>query len=399
MDHSQQQQQKSYIRTAPTENKTCEFTTTQENLAKALRTLSGVAGRNPALPILSNVLLKHDRNQLRLSSTDLEVGITSWLPGKLRGEGELTVPLKPFAEYIQNLPSGSITLAINASSLFITAQGAHAVFQGETAENFPIIPYLEEGLTVQLPPKAFSRALDEVLYAIAIEDTRPELTGVLIRGEGNLLTLAATDSYRLAESKITLPTSPTTSFSIIIPGRSAQEIRRVIDSASEATLRVGEGQVLLLTPSTHIISRRVEGNYPDYAQIIPQKHITAAEVDRLSLLRTIRASAVFSGNTVSRVMLEVSEHKLRVEATTPEIGNTETDIPADVHGEHVAVAFNERFLRDALSVLSTDRVRIEFGTSATPAVLRPVSTSKGSQDKESAEEQGLNLALIMPIKT
>lgn len=396
MERSQRQQQKN-VPTALA-GRECEFTTIQENLTKALRTLGGVAGRNPALPILSNVLLKRERNQLRLSTTDLEVGVTAWLPGKLRGEGELTVPLKPFSEYIQNLPSGPVTLHFSNGSLSVTAQGARAVFQGETAENFPLIPHLEEGSTLELPPEEFCRALDEVLYAVATEDTRPELAGVLVQGAGSALTLAATDSYRLAEAKIALSSPLKAPLSVILPSRAAQEIRRTLEGAPEATLRIGESQVLLVTPHTHVVSRRVEGTYPDYAQIIPQKQPITVDVDRVNLLRTIRASAVFSGNTMSRVTLETSANALRVAATTPEIGNTETDIPADVSGERVSIAFNERFLRDALSALPTDRVRIELGSSMTPAVLRPVFTEKGASSKKAVEGHAATLALVMPIK-
>lgn len=389
----------------------CEFTTTQEHLTRALRIVSGVVGRNPALPILGNVLLKSEQGQLRLSTTDLEVGVTAWIAGRIHGEGAVTIPFRTLSEYLQHLPSGSVTLDLKVGSLAITTRepegtspkAAHAVLQGESAENFPLIPALEEGSEISLPPRESGEGLERVLYAVATDDTRPELAGVLVRGEGSTLVLAATDSYRLAEARVSLPSPLAHPLSVIIPGRAAQEIRRVLEAADEATLRVGEGQILLRTPTVHLVSRRVEGTYPDYAQVLPQQSPTTAEVDRADLLRSIRAAAVFSEQAVSRVTLEVGSDQLRVTAVTPEVGETENVLPADIHGESVAIAFNARFLREALSTLPGERVRIGLGSATTPTLLRPIETTtkkpRGPQNPAQESSQGLEtLALIMPIR-
>lgn len=376
-----------------TVERACVFTTTEEHLARALRLVGGVAGKNPALPVLGHVLLKGEQNQLRLSTTDLEVGVTLWLPGKLRGEGALTVPLRPLAEYMQHLPEGAVTLSIEHGTLTVDAERAHAVFQGEAAENFPLIPHLATGDDAALPPHNTRSALDAVLYAVASDDTRPELAGVLLRGEESILTVAATDSYRLAEARVPLPAALPSPFSVILPRRAAQEIQRALEGAESATLRLNEGQILLLTPTLHVVSRRVEGTYPDYAQIFPKKQPTTLEVDRVSLLRAIRASAVFGGSTASRVVLDVGSDTLRVAATTPEMGETETRLPADVDGAPTTIAFNERFLQDALSTFGASRVRIHLGSSATPAVFQPAS-----QVATEAPDAVRVLALVMPIK-
>lgn len=397
MTASQQQQPQVRSTEKPTTvvGEVCEFTTTQEHLTKALRSLSGVAGRNPALPILNNVLLKRDENQLRLSTTDLEVGVTAWLPGKLRGNAALTIPLRSLTEYVQNLPIGPVALRVASGALTITTQGTHAVFQGESAENFPLIPHFESGTTLTLPPKELASAFDSILYAAATDDTRPELAGAFLSCDGQTLTLATTDSYRLAETQLPLPNS--SSVSVIIPARAAQESRRALDGATEAQLRVGRGQLLFLTPTLHVISRQVEGTYPDYQSIIPSKQPTTIKADRVSLLRAIRAAAVFSGNTVSRVTLEVTDDKLRVSATTPEVGETETELAAEVSGQPVAIAFNERFLREALGALSSERVMVGLGSSATPAVFYPMASErvKGKKGEASVSVR----SLIMPIKT
>lgn len=390
----------------------CEFTTTQEHLARALRVVNGVVGRNPTLPILGNVLLKSEQGQLRLSTTDLEVGVTAWLAGRIQGEGAVAIPFRMLAEYLQHLPSGSVTLHLKHGALVITAReteekspkAARAVLQGESAENFPLIPALEEGSEISLPPRECGQGLEKVLYAVATDDTRPELAGVLVRGEGTTLVLAATDSYRLTEARVSLLSALPQALSVIIPGRAAQEMRRVLEVAAEATLRIGEGQILLRTPTVHLVSRRVEGTYPDYAQVLPQQSPTTADVDRADLLRSIRAAAVFSEQSVSRVTLEVAGDQLRVTAVTPEVGETENTLPAEVRGEGVTVSFNARFLREALSALSGERVQIGLGSATTPTLLRPAGTEtqKPRMPPGASKESPPTLetlALIMPIRT
>lgn len=416
MSHSQQQPQpkvQEKERTRARMGEGCEFTTTQEHLARALRTVSGVVGRNPALPILGNVLLKNENGQLRLSTTDLEVGVTVWLAGRIHGEGAVTIPFRMLAEYLQYLPQGSVTLHLKPGALVIAAKAAeeknpkaaHAVLQGESAENFPLIPHLEVGSEVSLPPRECGQALERVLYAVATDDTRPELAGVLLYSEGTTLIFAATDSYRLAEVRVPLSTPLSQPLSVIVPGRAAQEIRRVLETAEEATLRVGEGQVLLRTPTVHLVSRRVEGVYPEYAQVLPQQSPTTADVDRAELLRSIRAAAVFSENAVNRVTLEVGADQLRVTAVSPEVGETENALPADVHGENVAISFNARFLREALTALPGERVRMGLGGPTTPTLFRPTTTANAAKSRlpegAAKEQQSAleTLALIMPIRT
>lgn len=375
----------------------CLFSTTHEYLFKALQSLGGVVGRNPSLPILSNVLLKHHQNQLCLSTTDLEVGIIAWLAGKIHGEATVTVPFRPLFEYVQHLPPEQVTLKFTQESLTIITQRTHAVFQGESAENFPLIPRLEEGNTILLPTPEITHALDAVLYAVAVDETRPELSGVLFSGEESILKLVATDSYRLAEASITLPYTLSSPFSVILPRRAAQEIHRALTSSLETKLRFGPGQLLLITPTLEVICRQIEGTYPDYLQIIPKEYQTRVIVDRLSFLRTLRATSVFSGNTVSRVALEVRPHTLYISATTPEVGETETELVAEVIGEDLSLAFNERFIREALTSFSSELISLDLVSATTPAMLRPITPPNTPSQTSEVSKLSL-LALVMPIK-
>lgn len=394
-----QPQQRVHIeRAADAVQDQCVFTTTQEHLARALRLVSGVAGKNPALPILEHVLLRSDRGQLRLSTTDLEIGVTVWIAGIIKGEGALTVPSKALAEYVQNLPLGPVVLEFGHGSLNISTvreknniQGSHAVLQGGSAENFPLIPHLEKGQEMVFPVTLFSSALERVLYAVATEDSRPELASVFLHGEDSNLTLAATDSFRLAETRLSVAEPLRVPCTVLVPGRTAHELRRVFNGEGNIELRVGESQLLFHTPTLQLVSRRVEGTYPDYTNIIPQHSATSVEVNRQELLRSIRAAAVFSEQAIGRVTLEVGSDRLLVTALTPEVGETKNTLAGEINGPPATVSFNARFLKEALTSLPSERVVIGLKDATTPAVFRPLlSPDRG-------ESLSL-LALVMPIR-
>ncbi len=364
-----------------------KFTCTKEHLVKALKSVSGIAGRNPALPILRNVLLKTERGRLKFSATDLEVGISTWITGRVDGEGATTIPLKQLAEYVQNLPNEHVNLETREGALTITCGSAHASFQGEIAENFPLIPTVNDGKQFIVNAKQLGESLDRVIYAAAMDDTRPELSGVLWEAKGNVLTIAATDSYRLAESQIVLKDVSVDDFRVILPLRAAQEIKRILDNEDNVKVTLADGQALVETASTSLVSRLIEGNYPDYKQIIPAKSETIASVLRFDLLRALRQASVFSYGEVNSVLVESGNQGVRIMATAQEIGETASEVPAEVKGETVKINFNPRFLIDALNTVPGERVRLGLTNPSVPALLEPEDVNEKT------------LALIMPIKT
>jgi DNA polymerase-3 subunit beta len=363
-----------------------KFTCTKEHLIKALKSVGSIAGRNPTLPILRNVLLKTERGRLKFSATDLEVGVSSWITGRVDNEGATTIPVKQLTEYIQNLPNEHVNLETNKESLSITCGSTHASFQGEVADNFPLIPVVSEGVKFTISAKKLSEALDRVTYAATSDDTRPELSGILWTGKDNILTLAATDSYRLAEVQLEINENLTDEFRVIMPLRAAQEVKHLLDNEETVTVVLAQGQVLIETPNTSLISRLIEGNYPDYKQIIPAKSGTVASVLRFDLLRALRGASVFSYGEVNSVLVEITDKAVRITATAQEIGDTVSEIPADVVGEIVKINFNPRFLIDALNGVPGERVRLGLTNPSVPALLNP----------EDPVEK--TLALVMPIK-
>jgi len=363
-----------------------KFTCTKEHLVKALKSVAGIAGRNPALPILRNVLLKTENGRLRFSVTDLEVGVSTWVTGRVDGEGTTTIPLKQLAEYVQNLPNEHVNLETNKGTLVISCGSARASFQGEAAENFPLIPTVSSGKKFTVSAVKLAQTLDRVTYAAAMDDTRPELSGVLWFSKGNVLTLAATDSYRLAEAQLEINETLAEDFRVILPLRATQEIKRILDGEDTVTLILADGQALVETPNTSLVSRLIEGNYPDYQQIIPSKSGTTASVLRFDLLRALRGASVFSYGEVNSVLVETTDKAVKITATAQEIGETDSEVAADVTGEATKISFNPRFLIDALNGVPGERVRFGLTNSSVPALLIP----------EDPKEK--TVALVMPIK-
>lgn len=363
-----------------------KFTCTKEHLVRALKSVAGIAGRNSALPILRNVLLKTENGRMKFSVTDLEVGVSTWITGRVDGEGATTIPLKQLAEYVQNLPPEHVNLETEKGTLLIACGSAHASFQGEASENFPLIPTVSDGVKFTISAPKLIQALDRVIYAAATDDTRPELSGILWFSKGNVLTLAATDSYRLAEVQIDINETLVNDFRVILPLRTTQEIKRILDGEETATLIFADGQALVETPNTSLVSRLIEGNYPDYQQIIPAKSGTTASVLRFDLLRALRGASVFSYGEVNSVLVETTDKAVKITAIAQEIGETNSEVSADITGEATKISFNPRFLIDALNGVPGERVRFGLTNAGVPALLTP----------EDPKEK--TVALVMPIK-
>lgn len=365
-----------------------KFTCTKEHLIKALKSVGGIAGRNPALPILRNVLLQTERGRMKFSATDLEVGVSTWITGRVEGEGEITIPVKQLSEYVQNLPNEHVNLEADKSGLKITCGSAHASFQGEAAENFPLIPAVSEGKKIKISVGALVGCLDRVTYCAAVDDNRPELSGIYLTGKGNILTMAATDSYRLAEAQVETSEEISADFQVILPLRAAQEVKRALGEGEEIVqIILGEGQAMFESPSTLLVSRLIDGNYPDYKQIIPDKSSVTCALLRVDLLRALRGASVFSYGEVNSVILETAEAGVKITATAQEIGETISEVPAEITGENVKINFNPRFLIDALNGIKSERIRMGLTNASVPAVFYPEDVTEKT------------ICLVMPIKS
>jgi DNA polymerase III subunit beta len=364
----------------------------QENLARGLQVVGRAVSSRATLPVLSNVLLRTEDAGLKLTTTNLEIGITCWVPGKIETDGTLTVPARLFADIVNSLPPGErVDLESDgADSLRIRSGRFRAHIKGIEADEFPAIPSAGERPTTRVAQKVLRSALGEVAFAAASDESRPILTGVLTRFVGDRLTLAAADNYRIAVKTIDV-LDPVEEKSVVVPARSYTELARILsdsDDPVDVVLAPAKNQVLFHVDGIDLITRLVDGQFPNYQQVLPTSHSTRAVVDREDLLKATRLSALIASSSANVVKITVPGDGAGTVAVSAnaEIGDNEGEIEAAVEGEGTTIAFNARFLTEVLQNLDAHQLALEFNGPLSPGVLRPI----GDPDY---------VHVIMPVRT
>lgn len=357
-----------------------KFICTHENLVKGLSRVAPIAGRNSQLPILEHVRISLESGVMRLTSTDLELGVQATVLGKVEEDGVCTVVARPLMEYVQQLPSKNpLTLTYTDGSLRIMTTGFSARFPGGSDEDFPLLPSLTRDDSVQIEAPAFCEILSKAIFAAARDDTRPEIHSVYIFGEGNELTVAATDSFRLAEGKLPLSESVEQPFSLLLPLATAQEIVRLFSDREMISIFIQENHILIAADVVELSSRLVDGKYPDYQQIIPQSFSVEGVVDREALIRALKTLLVFLPRDSRRVRLLVSpaEDQLRLETGGAQKGEGEVVLDFSGTGESVEVLFNIQYILEGLHYIRSPQVQLRLVGSSEPAVLQAAGSASG----------------------
>jgi len=373
----------------------------KENLKQGLFAVSHVAGKNINLPILNNIMVDVKKEGVRLVTTNLEIGIIQHIRSKVEEEGSFTVDSKIFSDYINLLPNKKINLEKIENNLKIECENYKTKIKTESAEDFPLIPEVERTNKRSVKISEFKNALSKVVFAVASSETRIELSGVLFIFNKNKLTLASTDSYRLAEKEIEIKAvapngAEVEEEKIIVPAKTLQELLRILsglnEGASSGTIDqidfyVNDNQILFVVDNISLVSRLIEGQYPDYKQIIPTSNKTRATINRADLIRAIKASALFSKTGINDINLDFPEGKNQViiSSASGNTGENIVNIEAGVRGEDNGVIVNYQYLLDGLNNINEESVKIEVVDNNTPCLIRPVN------------ERGY-LYVVMPIK-
>ena len=361
-----------------------KFICTQENLNKALSIVGKITNKNSTLPILNNILLKVEKGQLKLSSTNLEIGVNYWVGGKVEEEGEITVPTKLFANFISNLPNGNVEIKLREDVLNIKCNGYKTNIKGLDAKEYPLAPKLETTSIFKVKSADFKKALTQISPAISSSESRIEITGVfmnLSKINKNKVVLVATDSYRLAEKNIDLEKDNVNKefkdilgniSSVIIPKDTVQELIRSLDENEEMLeITISENQILFSFGSASIISRLIEGKYPDYKQIIPDKFESQITINKNEIVKGIRVASLFSNisNNSIEFKLLANSKNLEISSETSDLGNNSTKIPAENINKNLNILYNHKFLMDGFNSLEGDEVFLQFNNETLPTVL------------------------------
>jgi DNA polymerase-3 subunit beta len=358
---------------------------TQENLAKALNTVARVASGRSTLPILSNVLLKTVGTRLSIAATNLDIAITCLVGSKISQEGSITVPARLMQDFVSSLPNSVIDLDLQDNKLHITTDKYQSVINGVAAEEFPVMPAIKSGTKWKIPAKVLKEGLQQVVVASSNDEARPVLTGVYFHTNGGNLQIVATDSYRLAEKTLIKTTDD---IKLLVPGSAMNDLLRILsDSEAEVQVTHDDQQVLFKVGDTELVTRLIEGNYPDYKKLIPSKFATAATLKRADFLNIAKVSSLFARESAGSIKIEVSEasDQVSIRSVASQLGeNTASaDCKASGNGD---ITLNSRYLIDALNVINADEITFGFNGKLEPSVVK------------AAKDDGY-LHIVMPLKS
>lgn len=365
---------------------------TRENFKKVLSLVGHIVGNTATLPILSNILLQSDKGRLKISATNLEVGLTAWMGGRVEEEGSLTLPAKTIGEYMGTTLGEQVELSTDKNQLIIATDTSSATIKTLPPEEFPLIPQVTPSGKITLPAEKLKKALTEVVFAAAPMETQPELAGVYIYADSAKLFFVATDRYRLTES--TLPVAEASlegDFKpVLMPARTVQETIRLLSAApaeAKAEITQGENQILVKLPDIELVSRLVDSQFPDYKQIIPKEFLSEATVPRYELLQAIKSAGLFAENHRSvRLSFKPTANAIEVFAASGDIGESKVTVPGELTGQEQINTFNFRYLQDYLTNSQDEKVVFKLINDNSPAVIYP----KGRDN---------SLYLVMPIKS
>ncbi|MDD3679156.1 MAG: DNA polymerase III subunit beta [Patescibacteria group bacterium] len=343
----------------------------QENLAKGLSVVSRLVSSRGTLEILSHILLSTENGRLKLSATNLEIGVNYKVGGKVEEEGSVTVPARLFNELITQLPEGKINLETDKNNLLVKSSNYESKINGLSSDDFPLIPKNKNKKSFTISSSEFKDAINIVSFSSALDEARPVLAGVLFSIKKGKLTLAATDSYRLAEKVINISGGEKDT-EAIVPTRSLLELSRVIgDSDREISVFIDENQIMFENDDFEFTSRLVEGKFPDYKQIIPIESETKAKVSVSNFLKIIKVAALFSGETAGSINLKVSSKgKINAESSSSQYGDSSASCEAVVEGKDIEIVFNSKYIIDVLNNLSGKDIEISFTDKLNPGVLK-----------------------------
>lgn len=367
----------------------------KENFKNGLGIAERIVGKNLSLPILDNVLISAEDNFLSLSSTDLETAIKLWILTKIIKKGKVVVPVKFLSSFISLLPNEKIILEEKKQGLYIECKSFKNQIQGFNPEEFPLIPEFENSEYLEIDNKKLCQGLSQVVDVASPSQSRPEISGIYFIFSKNSIKIAATDSFRLAEKNVILEKPVKKDISFILPQKPAREIMNILEE-KEGKLKIyflpnqtmfEFGMQEVAHPQIQIISRLIEGEYPNYEEIIPKKFKTHIILKRDEFLSQVKAASLFSGKINEiKIKADPQSKEVQISAQDPDIGQSQSSIPAKIEGELIEASFNYKFLADGLLNIKSSEVIFDLSKEEGPCVLKPVGDAS-------------YIYVVMPIKS
>jgi DNA polymerase-3 subunit beta len=357
----------------------------QRALAEGLAVVERAVPSKSPLPVLSNILLVTDDGRLKLVANNLEMAISAWVGAEVADEGAVTLPARLLSDFVSTLVGGDVQMELKpgTKTMQLKCGRYEANINGIDAEDFPAVPSVGEGPRSRVPAKTLRSAINQVAFAAATDETRPVLSGVLVTLESDQLTMAAADGFRLAVRTVEVAEPVTDKLSLLVPARTLIELARIIadsDDPVEIAATPTRNQVMFQYPGLLVVSRLIEGQFPDYQRIIPQSYQTRVVLPVSDFLQATKTAAVFSRDNSNIVRLAVAPSgeelvpgRVDVLASSAEMGDNAGQLDGSVEGEETQIAFNVRYLRDALEAVNSGEVALEITGPTSPGLLKPVA--------------------------
>lgn len=350
-----------------------KFSILQQDLLPPLQSALRCVGVHSTLPVLDNLFLSVEGGKLKIAATNLQIGVIEFISITEGTDGEITVPAKTLVELISGLGPLKITLESTAEILTIQSGKFKASINGISAQEFPAIP-LSKGNGVSLPREVFLNS-SQILFAAAVDEGRPVLTGILTEIKGDKLDFIATDGFRLAHRQVKLLAS-SPQFKSLIPKQTFEEVLRLISEQKVDNIEIAtsenQNQIVFTLGQTVISSRLIEGQFPAWEKIIPTQIIGRALIEKDAFLKAIKLAAVFVKSEANIVVLTTGKGILKLESHAKELGSQENEIEGEVEGESLQIAFNTKFLHDAISSAPSSQVMMEFSGSLSATLIKPI---------------------------
>lgn len=348
-----------------------KFSVAKDKLLEGLQTVQNVVGSRTTLPILSNVLIRAEEGVLRLTTNDLDVGISCNIEAQVEKGGGTTLPVRRLSGIVKELPSADVTFEIDGKNIASILCGqSFFKMNGLAEEEFPALPKLDNAKVFTLKQKDLKDGLRKTSYAISTDETRYVLNGILFCFKENKLTMVATDGRRLALVDVEVEFPRSQEVDIIVPAKCVGELQRLVSEEGELKMTVGENQVAFEVNGKLLISKLIEGNYPNYRQVIPPEPKERVTIERGLLLDAVRRVSLLSSDKSNSVKLNFGKNNLEITANTPEVGEAHENMPVNYKGKELSIAFNPLFLQDPLRNLVEEEVHLELIDEMSPGVLK-----------------------------
>lgn len=368
-----------------------ELVVLRANLKEGLEILGKIYSESASLPILKNFLLETIDNKIKISTTNLEIAITAYIPAKIIKDGEITIPLNIFSSIVNNLQNERITLEEKNENLTVKTENYQAKIQGTKKDEFPIIPQIKENKNfIEMEGHLLKNSLIKIISAAQTSQIKPELSGILFDYQVSLIKMAATDSFRLSEKTIAdnkFKSNIEKKFKAIIPLKTAQELTRIIlDNEEKIKIFFDENQILIKDEKYEIVSRLINGEFPDYQAIIPGETTTEAIIEKNEIITALKLTSSFSDRLNEiKILIKDGAKNVELSASSPTVGENQYLIPAKIKGNSMEAIFNWRFLFDGIKNIETENIILGLNGDTRPAIIK----STGNQDY---------FYILMPIK-